>query len=59
MKRNRRRIYKVLSENFVNDIKFSFIMPEHIVIVTKDDDVYEFENRDRKNFNGIAFIKDY
>jgi hypothetical protein len=59
MKRNRRRIYKVLSENFVNDIKFSFIMLEHIVIVTKDDDVYEFENHDRKNFNGIAFIKDY
>ncbi len=52
-------MYEVLSQNFVNDIKFSFVMPEHIIIVTKDDDIYEFENRIRKNFNGIVFIKDY
>jgi tRNA A-37 threonylcarbamoyl transferase component Bud32 len=28
------------------------------MIFTKDDDVYEFENYVRKNYNGIAFIKD-
>jgi hypothetical protein len=33
-------------------------MPEHIMIFTKDYDVFEFEDYMRKNYTGIAFIND-
>ncbi len=53
-----RKLYNFLNIKFEKNIKASFVMPEHIMIFTKDDDSYEFEDYVRKNCIGIAFIKD-
>jgi RCC1 and BTB domain-containing protein len=52
-----KRLCRILSESFKNSIRLSFIGYRNIVIVTKDDRVYQFDEDFKENYCPVEYCK--
>jgi alpha-tubulin suppressor-like RCC1 family protein len=53
-----KRLFKRLSDFFKDNIKLSFIAEENVIIVTKDDKVYQFDELVNETYSSIAYTCD-
>jgi bisphosphoglycerate-dependent phosphoglycerate mutase len=53
-----KRLHKRLSQYFNNNIKLSFIAKANVIIVTKDNRVYQFDELVTETYTSIAYTCD-
>jgi bisphosphoglycerate-dependent phosphoglycerate mutase len=53
-----KRLHKRLSQYFNNNIKLSFIAKANVIIVTKDNRVYQFDELITETYTSIAYTYD-
>jgi alpha-tubulin suppressor-like RCC1 family protein len=53
-----KRLHKRLSQYFNNNIKLSFVAKENVIIVTKDNRVYQFDELVTETYTSIAYTCD-
>ncbi len=53
-----KRFYRILSEYFKNNIKLWFIVFRNVIIVTKEDRVYQFDEEFKENYCSIVYCRD-
>jgi alpha-tubulin suppressor-like RCC1 family protein len=53
-----KRLYRILSEYFKNNIKLSFIAFRNVIIVTKEDRVYQFDEEFKENYCSVEYCRD-
>jgi L-lactate utilization protein LutB len=53
-----KRLYRILSEYFKNNIKLSFIAFRNAIIVNKEDRVYQFDENFKENYCSVEYCRD-